>query len=361
MQDDGTITRIGGIPAFSDRTANPPAGVQLAGDIERVLALASLRTVANCARAAIEIAESPDAGDLAGRLDQIMPYLRTAQEAGSPTNARDMAAIAEAAACDMEADRASGIPGPFPEWDQAAGALRPGELATLAARPGNGKTALALQHATACLRAGERCLFFSLEMTGEELCSRLARQALGVAAAPRDLAAWIRTNLAPEKNLSIYDGGAGSSLAQIESRSRLHAAHPRGLGLIVIDYLQLVAPPADVRRENRERQVATISRALKLLALELRVPILLCAQLNRESEKEDRRPRLTDLRESGAIEQDSDAVWFLHADRSGPKVSDADQITIVLSQAKRRAGPPGVGMQLTFLRPAVSFVRPQRS
>lgn len=355
LRDSGRLDEVGGYAAITSVTRPPATSVGLASDLDRLFASAALRTIARATRSVLEIAESPGAGDLADRLDQIMPHLRAAQEAGTVADVRDLATIAGAAASELEAEGVPGIPGPFPSWDRAAGALRPGELCVLAARPGNGKTSLALQHAAACVRAGKRCVIFSLEMTGEALCQWLARQRCGVAASRRDLAAWIRANLKPERGLTIYDGQAGSSLGQIEARSRLHAAHPAGLGLIVVDYLQLVGPPPETKRDIRERQVAATSRALKLLALELRTPILLCAQLNRESELEDRRPRLTDLRESGAIEQDADAVWFLTQDTSGPQISDADRIAVILWQAKRRNGPPGVGIRLSFHRPAVLF------
>lgn len=355
LRDAGRLAPIGDWIVFTARTRLHATSATLASDIERTLTAAALRKIVQHARAAIEIAEAPDGGDLADRLDNLAPHLRAASEAGAPVVVRDLATVAEAAACDLEAESVRGIPGPFPAWDRVAGALRPGELAVLAARPGNGKTSLALQHAAACVAAGKRCVIFSLEMTAEELCERLARQRCGAAASRRELAAWIRAHLKPERGLTIYDGQAGATLAQIEARARLHAAHPAGLGLIVIDYLQLVAPPPETRRDIRERQVAAISRALKLLALELRTPVLLCAQLNRESEREERRPRLTDLRESGAIEQDADAVWFLHPDSSGPQISDAYRPPVLLFQAKRRAGPPGVALLLQFHRPGVSF------
>jgi replicative DNA helicase len=355
LADTGRLDAIGGVPAISEITGSAPTSLQAAADVERIATCHALRTAAAHARKAAEIAESPDAGDFATRFDEMLPHLRAAQEAGAPVVVRNLAAVADAAAAGLESDGARGVPGPFPGWDRIAGALAPGELAVLAARPGHGKTALALQHASACCRAGRRCVVFSLEMTGEELCGRLARQALGATAGRRELASWIRTDLRNTKHLAIYDGASGATLGQIEARSRLHAAHPTGVGLIVVDYLQLIAPPPDTRRDNRERQVATISRALKILAGELRVPVLLLAQLNRESEREERRPRLTDLRESGAIEQDADAVWFLHPDTSGPQQSDADRVPVHLIQAKRRGGPAGISAPLMFQRPAVTF------
>lgn len=327
---------------------------QAADDLKTVLDYSALREAIKSATRAVEVGMKPSATP-AERLDALMPHLRRAQEAGSPVEVRDLAAMSDNAAKRLESPAAPGLPGPFPSWDRQAGALRPGELAVLAARPGCGKTALALQHAGAAIHQRATCAMFSLEMPGEDLCVRMAHQALGAHADHRELAAWIRAHLRQEKLLKIYDGSAGASIEQIEARSRLLAASPAELGLVVVDYLQLVAPPIEAKREHRERQVAAISRALKLLAMELRVPVLLLAQLNREVEKEDRLPRLSDLRESGAIEQDADAVWFLHPDTSGPQISDAERRNIFLIQAKRRNGPQGLQMSLEFNCAAVRF------
>lgn len=354
LRDNGELEAVGGYHALMECGDAAPTTAHAANDIDRVLTAHALRVVARHAKAAAALAEATDGGDLAHRLDEIMPHLRAAQEAGTPAEVRNLATIAEAAAADLESEKPRGIPGPFPLWDREAGELRPGELAILAARTGQGKTSLALQHAEACIAAAKACTIFTLEMTGEELCERLARQSCGIGASRSDLAAWIRTNLGYEKLLTIYDGAA--TLEQIESRCRLLATHPRGLGLVVVDYLQLVTPPAELRRDNRERQVATVSRGLKLMALDLRVPVLVLSQLNRDCEKEDRQPRLTDLRESGSIEQDADAVWFLHPVTADcPQVADAPRITVELQQAKRRAGPAGVGVPLSFHRPSTTF------
>jgi replicative DNA helicase len=340
------------IAAFAAITGTVPTHLQAAADLVTVMEFAALRFAIKCAGEAVEIGMSPS-GSPSDRLEALLPCLRRAQEAGTPSEVRTLAVMAEAAANGLESLTVAGLPGPFPSWDRLAGAIRPGELVVIAARPGLGKTSLALQCAAAAVHHRQPCVFFSLEMTGEQLCQRLALQALSASTTRPELAGWIRSNLLGEKLLTVYDGAA--SVEQIESRTRLHAASPRGLGLVCIDYLQLVTPPADAKREHRERQVAAISRFLKLLALELRCPVLLLAQLNRDVERDDRRPRLSDLRESGAIEQDADGVWFLHADTTGPQMSDADRIKVLLIQTKRRDGPQGIAMPLDFHRPDVRF------
>jgi replicative DNA helicase len=131
-----------------------------------------------------------------------------------------------------------------------------------------------------------------------------------------------------------------------------------GLALIVIDYLQLIEPTD--RKASREQQVSQISRRIKQLAGTIGAPVLVLTQLNRESEKDDRRPRLSDLRESGAIEQDSDRVWLLwdQPDINAPKRSaDDDAIDISLIQAKCRSGPANLVTKLRFDRPCFRFTQ----
>jgi len=339
---------------FAAATGMIATTLQTADDLETVLTYAALRDVIKHTTRATELAYEPD-GSLDDRLEAIRPHLQLAQEAGTPAEVRSLAIVAENAAKGLESPDIPGLPSPFQAWDKLAGPLRPGELAVLAARPGLGKTALATLFARAAVYHKAPCAFFTLEMSGEEIVERMARQALGAAAMRHELAAWIRKHLRSEKLLTIYDGASGASIGQIVARARLQSASPRGLGLVIIDYLQLVAPPQGSKLLSREQQVAATSRALKLLALELHVPVLLLAQLNREVEKEDRLPRLSDLRESGAIEQDADAVWFLHQDNSGPQFSDAERVNVLLIQKKRRNGQQDVALKLEFHRPAVRF------
>lgn len=216
--------------------------------------------------------------------------------------------------------RAVGIPSGIQGLDRITGGWRGGELVVLAGRPAMGKTAVSLAFARAAAEAGIPVCYFSLEMGDTQLITRMLVGASGVdPAGVRSgcLTAddWTSLECGAEElrplPIAIFDEAA-VSMASIRARCR--AMHRRGrCGMVLIDYLQLVAPDTASRSGNREREVAEMSRAAKLLAKELDVPVVLLSQLSRKlEEREDKMPRLSDLRESGAIEQDADRVIFVY-------------------------------------------------
>jgi len=282
----------------------------------------------------------------------VAPFIESAQRTTATNKVRTIADMAESLASQIEKpDTRKLIDSGFTGWDRLATPLRAGEMVTIAARPGCGKTAIALQIATKVAARGSRVAFFSLEMSGEELVDRVAkvqggRETLEVAS--------IRA-IGKMKSLHVYDNQERHTIAAIEARAKLLATMPGGLELVVVDYLQLVEPSD--RRMPREQQVAEMSRRLKQLAGMIGCPVIVVAQLNRESEKDERRPKLSDLRESGAIEQDSDRVWFLWQDPKTvlPGSEDARAIEIMLIQSKCRGGPPNVAARMHFNRPVFTF------
>ena len=243
------------------------------------------------------------------------------------------------------------VPLGIPSLDAQLGGMRAGDMIILGARPSMGKTALAVQIAEAVARSGRTVAMFEMEMTREALAHRAAASAAGVSI--HDLRggclsahAARRAMEAAEEHalLPLYvDDACGLATHEIASRARraatLDPAHP--LGLIVIDYVQL-AKAALRHGEGRERVVAEISMAIKSLARSLRVPVLALAQLSRKAEdRSDGRPALGDLRDSGQLEQDADAVLLLHREvRVNPKCDDPDAAEIII--AKQRQGPTGV-------------------
>ena len=218
------------------------------------------------------------------------------------------------------------------------GAFLGGELVVLAARPGMGKTALAMQIAMQAASDNHPVLFVSLEMQQTELVMRILCGEAGVdgrpfrtqAESPEDVEKLAAVSgEIRDYPLRVFDSrGSNVTTDRIRAMGRLMKSSS-GLGLIVVDYLQLVNPVD--KKESREQQVATMTRNLKNLSKELDCPILCLAQLNREAEKSDR-PQLSHLRESGAIEQDADAVLFLHR---------IDDKTVNLGIAKHRHARAG--------------------
>lgn len=223
------------------------------------------------------------------------------------------------------------------------GGIAPGELAILAARPGVGKTALAGCFGIETARAGHPVMFVSREVKDETVAARImSREAKidsrifreGIQIAP-DLMPKIRKaqSLLDSAPIEIIE----RSIAPMTPREVRRLAKARGhLGLIVIDYLQLMEP--DNRSNSREREVAEMSRAFKQLALDCNCPVLLLSQMSRKAEEENREPRLSDLRESGAIEQDADIVIFLHTPRQSLESPSPD---VKVKVAKGRSSGAG--------------------
>jgi replicative DNA helicase len=325
--------------------------------VKSVLGALKKRTLAESMSLASNAAKSNAAASYEDVWEQVAPYIEAAQNTATDSTTRTITDFADDVIRKVRnPDARKIVPTGFERWDRDATPLRAGEMITLAARPGVGKTALAVQVAAHVARNVGPVAFFSLEMSGEELVDRVAKIEGGrsVLFGPNNYISAVE-QVGKLKALHVYDNADRHSIASIEARSRLLATMPQGLSLVVVDYLQLVEP-AD-RRAPREQQVAEMSRRLKQLAGSIKCPVLVVAQLNRESEKDERKPRLSDLRESGAIEQDSDRVWFIWRDPAtmAKGLEDAATIEVVLIQAKCRGGPPDQGTKMQFNRPIFSF------
>lgn len=217
----------------------------------------------------------------------------------------------------------TGIPSGFYDLDKVTTGFHENELIILAARPGMGKTAIVLNIVVnVALATKKNVAVFNLEMNAEQLAMRMISSAgqidgYKIRTGKLEHSDWKRVNEAisqlAETNIKI-DDTPGITIGEIRAKCRRLAVTEKGLSLIVIDYLQLVSTTSKYAG-NRQQEVAEISRALKTLALELKVPIIACAQLSRAVEgREDKRPLMSDLRESGSIEQDADIVAFLYRD-----------------------------------------------
>ncbi len=240
----------------------------------------------------------------------------------------------------------TGITTGFREFDKMTSGMQKGDLLILAARPSMGKTALALNMALSAWHNGAPVGIFSLEMSSEQLVLRMLSSEAGIphqkirnAMVSSD--EWIElTNHAgrlAEAKMFI-DDTPSISIMELRAKARKLKAQ-ENIGLIVIDYLQLITTGG--RYENRTQEIAAISRSLKALAKELGVPVLALSQLSRSLESRmDKRPQLSDLRESGAIEQDGDVIFFIYRDVIyNPETEDPDLAEIIVG--KQRNGPIG--------------------
>jgi replicative DNA helicase len=254
-----------------------------------------------------------------------------------------------------------GVPTNFSKLDALTQGLQPGELIVLAARPSVGKTAFALNIArNAAVIARRPVVVFSLEMSKQALVQRLICSEAGVdsyllRSGQADSLAFQRIAKAmdtlTQADLWIDDTPA-LSISQLRSRARRMRAQ-NGIELIVVDYLQLMHGG---RQESRVQEVSDISSGLKAIAKELNVPVLALSQLSRESERrENKRPQLSDLRDSGSIEQDGDVVLFLY--REGLHKPDVDRSKTELIVAKNRNGPVDE-IQLVFIANQTAFREP---
>ena len=259
----------------------------------------------------------------------------------------------------------TGVGTGFPELDKMTSGLHGGEMIVIAARPSMGKTSLAMNIAEAVsidqkLPVG----VFSLEMTSESLVLRM------LCSRSRVNLRNVREGFLAERDFPKLTGAAGKlanaplfiddtsgmSILQLRAKAR-RMAQQYGIKLFVIDYLQLLHSTAR-RAENRQQEIADISNGVKSLAKELNVPVIVLSQLNRELEKDkDRKPRLSDLRESGAIEQDADLVCLLYKpsrEEEEGAGEEQDAVPVNLFIAKQRNGPTG-DVQLTFLKSYTRF------
>ena len=257
----------------------------------------------------------------------------------------------------------TGVPSGFYDLDRLTAGFQAGDLIVLAARPSMGKTALAINIAEhVALNEGLPVAVFSMEMGAAQLAvrvvgsiGRIDQSHLRTGKLTDD--EWPRLTEAIEKLRSIpfhIDESAGLSSGELRASSRRLARQCGKLGLIVVDYLQLMSGSSN-DGENRATELGEISRGLKMLAKELQCPVIALSQLNRSVEtRPDKRPMMSDLRESGAIEQDADIVMFIYRDEYYTKEACKEPGVAEIIIAKQRNGPTGM-IKLAFLKPITKF------
>ena len=257
------------------------------------------------------------------------------------------------------------------DLDRLTTGLHPNELIIIAARPAMGKTAFALNLATHVAMTQEKTVaLFTLEMPAEQVASRIISaqgQIDGFKLRTGNLLNqdWKRINEASSRlattNLVIDDTAAGMSIGEIRAKCRRMASSEKGLALVVIDYLQLISGGKNYGA-NRQQEVSDISRSLKILAMELEIPVIALSQLSRSVEsRDDKRPMMSDLRESGSIEQDADIVAFLYRDdyyNKEARTEDNNSISELII-GKHRNGPTAT-IELLFKKNTSTFLNLRR-
>ena len=357
LRRDGSLDRMGGIEFLTNLIDSVPS-------TSNVEYYASIVEEHALRRRLMRV--GGDIGVIAGRMTQpIEEVVDQAEQAVFAVAERQVGdglqviddllgpAIEKAEELQRNGSEVTGISTGFRDLDRKLAGLHPTNLVIIAARPGMGKTALALNMAQNVALDGHTVAIFSLEMSREEVVTRM------LCAKGRIDSQRLRTGRLSEGDFTklsnaagalykqniFVDDSAGLTVTEIRAKCRRLRRKP-GLDMVVVDYLQLMNGSG---QENRQQEIAMISRSLKNLARELHVPIVALSQLNRGVEaREDKRPRLGDLRESGAVEQDADVVMFIYRDEyyHPEKVESKGVAEVVV--AKHRQG--GVGkVDMTFL------------
>ena len=365
LEERGELDEIGGRVRIHELAALVPASGN-AGHYARIVReMATLRGLINAGAEISRLGwDRPgDAGDLVDRAEQVVFDLSQARVTGEFSHIDELlkegferiTALYEAGA-DI-----TGVPSGFRDLDRLTSGFQPGNLIIAAARPSMGKSALGLcMAANLAVRHETPVAIFTLEMSKSEVTQRLMCSEAKVESnrlrtgklGPDD---WPRLTAACDKlaKAPIYVDDTGSiTMMEIRSKARRLKTRESNLGLIVVDYLQLMTSGATV--ENRVQEVSQISRNLKVLARDLDVPILAMSQLSRAVEqRHDKRPILSDLRESGSIEQDADLVMFIYRDEYYNEESDQQGLAEVIL-AKHRNGPTDA-VKLSFLKRYAKF------
>ncbi len=355
LRSTGDFDFVGGMPYLAEIARSVPHAANAAHYAQIVRDKSVLRSLIHSSTDILRDVydESFDARDMLRRAEEKIFSILDEQSTGQAASIRDiMIQAMERIDHRMQHEHASGgVETGFTDLDSLTGGLHDSELIILAARPSMGKTALALNIAEyTALRLGIATLFVSLEMASLELADRLLCSASRVdghrlrngTIGNDDRRKLVEKAAELSQAPLLVDDSPSRTMTEIAATAR-RMKRQQKLGLIVIDYLQLIEP--DNPKDSRQEQVARVARRLKGLARELKVPVLCLAQLNRQAEAaKENRPRLSHLRESGAIEQDADVVMFVHRDEyyetnEADRAEKAGQADIII--AKQRNGPTG--------------------
>ena len=370
LRRSGHLEALGGSSALLRIQAATPASANSAHYAQIVSELAMLRRLIGTAGDIQEMAYTSD-DDVDETLDRAESLIFEVAERRAADTLKQLHPALEQTMVQLEAlyDRDTSIigsPTGYHDLDEMLLGLQHSTLSIVAARPGQGKTSFALGAALNCaITTRKPVLFFSMEMGHLELTKRLLAAEAQIDA--RKLSTgrlseheWPKLNQAVGRLAEapfFIDDNPHCTVMEMRAKARRTKARYGDLGLIVVDYLQLMATPR--RSESRQVEVSELSRGLKILARELDAPVMCLSQLNRQLEyRQDKRPMLADLRESGSIEQDADIVMFIYRDEYYNPESDQRGMAEIIV-AKHRNGPTG-STRLAFLE-SVHEVREPRA
>lgn len=369
LKNEGELEAVGGNAYFAELSEYAVSSANIEHYAEIIREKSILREIIKSANIMIEdvYKENMEIEELLDKAESRIFNIRTARKSGEIKKLKD--SLNEI--FDIIDSRhkhksiVTGIPTGFSRFDQCTAGLQNGEMVIIAGRPSTGKTAIALNMASKiAIESRVPVLFFSLEMHYEHLIYRLISSESGVPSTN------IRTGYFSEqqfKEISYaiarlntapiwIDSTPGISIFEFRSKARRMKKNEK-IGVIFVDYLQLISGP---KSENRTQEVSAISRALKSIAMELNIPVVAISQLSRApKEKYSRKgeeppPILSDLRESGQIEQDADVVVLLHREKSEEEEGLPDMMRIKVNIAKNRNGPVDT-FELGFMRNIVQF------
>ncbi|MEE2715551.1 MAG: replicative DNA helicase [Verrucomicrobiota bacterium] len=371
LADKKQLEAVGGVAYLSILMNSVPSAANLEYYFNIVWDKYLLRkTVRTCTEIVREAYEHE--GEVDRLLDEVESRIQKINEERAGEAASTMKDLVGRAISRIEAfhERQGGLSGlstGFLDFDKMTDGLHEAEMVVIAARPSMGKTSLAMnivEHVA--LQENVPVGVFSLEMTAESLVTRMIcsharlnfKNLRDGLLGGHDFQRITQTAGKLHKAPLFIDDTPGLSILQLRAKARrMRSQH--GVKLIVIDYLQLLHSTSRRASDNRQQEVAEISSGIKSLAKELSVPVIVLCQLNREMEREkNRKPRLSDLRESGSIEQDADLVGLLYKayseDEDGPAVEESDGLPINLLLAKQRNGPTG-DVPMVFLKQFTRF------
>ena len=366
LENSAELSSIGGIAYLGALAQNTPTAANIRRYAEIVRERSVMRKLVEVGSGIAESAYNPQGRDAQQLLDEAEAKIFKIAESGNRSSQGfvDMKSLLPAVADRIDylyqrenQGAVTGVPTGFDDLDERTSGFQPGDLIIVAGRPSMGKTAFSLNIAeNVALDTKLPFAVFSMEMGATQLATRMIGS-VGRLDQHRmrngnlEDDDWVRltTALGKLNDAPIYiDEGAGLSSFDVRARARRLHRQCGKLGLIVVDYLQLMAGTSGRASENRATEISEISRSLKSLAKELDVPVVALSQLNRSVEQRpDKRPVMSDLRESGAIEQDADLILFIYRDEVyNPDSEDKGTAEIII--AKQRNGPIG-RVRLTFL------------